>query len=149
MSKRLDHRPLTLADACAFVTKLHRHHRAPVGHKFSLGAFEGDRLCGVAIIGRPVARLIDHTTTLEITRLCTDGTKDAASFLLGRARAAVFALGYRKLITYTLPSEGGASLRGAGYQLVGQRGGGTWSCPSRPRTDKAPTEPKFLWETAA
>lgn len=148
MSSRLDHRPISFADACVFVALRHRHHRAPPGHKFSLAAYEGDRLCGIAIIGRPVARMIDHTTTLEITRLCTDGTKDAPSFLLGRARAAVFALGYRRLITYTLPSEGGASLRGAGYRLIGERGGGKWSRPERKRLDDHPTEPKLLWEAA-
>jgi hypothetical protein len=146
--KRLRHRRIEFADACTFVAELHRHHKPPTGHRFSIGAYEGDRLCGVAMMGRPVARALDPRTTLEVTRLCTDGTKDAASFLLGRARAACFALGFDRLITYTLPSEGGASLRAAGFKLLGVRGGGSWSCPSRPRVDAAPTEQKHLWEAA-
>ena len=62
--------------------------------------------------------------TLEVTRLCTDGTKNACSFLYGKAARAAFALGYRRIGTYTLPDEGGASLRAAGWKLIGERGGG-------------------------
>lgn len=137
---------VTLKDANGFVEKHHRHHKPVVGHKFSLGAVKNEVLVGVAIVGRPVSRMRDDGTTLEVTRLCTDGTKNACSFLYGAAARACFALGYERLGTYTLPSEGGASLRAAGWRLVGKRGGGSWSVPSRPRIDKHPTEPKLLWE---
>lgn len=139
--------PMDLADANAFVSKHHRHHGPVVGHKFSLGVM-GDELHGVAIIGRPVARGLDDGWTLEVTRVATDGTRNAASALYGAARRATFALGYRKLVTYTLPSESGASLRAAGYRLIGEAGGGSWSCPSRPRVDKHPTQHKLRWEVA-
>jgi hypothetical protein len=145
---KLDLATVTLSEANAFVAKLHRHHKPVVGHKFSLGAILGGSLVGVAIIGRPVSRMRDDGLTLEVTRLCTDGTKSACSFLYGAAARACFALGFKRIGTYTLPSEGGTSLRAAGWKLLGERGGGSWSRQDRPRTDKAPTEPKLLWEAA-
>lgn len=138
--------PVPLPEANAFVEKWHRHHKPVVGHKFSLGAVKDGKLVGVAIVGRPVSRMRDNKLTLEVTRLCTDGTRNACSFLYGAAARATFALGFIRLGTYTLPSEGGASLRAAGWKLIGERGGGSWSCPSRPREDKHPTELKLLWE---
>ena len=137
---------ISLAEANNFVALHHRHHQAVVGHKFSLAAVRDGELIGVAIVGRPVSRLRDDGLTLEVTRLCTDGSRNACSFLYGAAARAAFALGYRRIGTYTLPDEGGASLRAAGWQLVGPRGGGSWSRESRPRTDRHPTQPKLLWE---
>lgn len=135
--------------AADFVSRLHRHHIAPVGHKFSLAAMDGERLCGVAIVGRPVARMRDDGMTLEVTRLCTDGTKNACSFLYGAAARATFALGYRRIGTYILASEEGTTLRAAGWKLIGERGGGSWSVPSRPRLDKHPLQTKLLFERSA
>lgn len=146
MGEKLALCPVSLEEANAFVAGLHRHHDAVVGHKFSLGAMLGGKLVGVAIIGRPVSRMRDNGGTLEVTRLCTDGTRNVCSFLYGAAARATFALGYRRLGTYTLPSEGGASLRASGWRLIGERGGGSWSRQSRLRADKHPTEPKLLWE---
>lgn len=147
--KRLHHGRIEFRDAAAFVSLHHRHHTPPVGHLFSLGAYEGDRLCGVVIVGRPVARGRQDGLTCEVTRLCTDGTKDACSFLYGRAAKAALALGYRRIGTYTLASEAGASLRGAGWRCIGEVKGRSWNCPSRPRTDKHPTDDKLLWELVA
>ncbi len=128
--------PVRLADACAFVTQLHRHHAAPVGHKFSLGVVAGAQLVGVAIVGRPTARYLDNGTTLEVTRTCTDGTPNANSALYGAAWRATKALGYDRLVTFTQAGESGASLRGAGWRVVGERPArGGWSCTSRPRED--------------
>jgi hypothetical protein len=149
MTGRLALLPITLADANAFVQRLHRHHPPVVGHKFSLAAVKGGQVVGVAIIGRPVSRVRDDGLTLEVTRLCTDGTRNACSFLYGAAARATFALGYRRIGTYTLPSEGGASLRAAGWQLVGERGGGSWSRPARHRDDCHPIQVKLLWERYA
>jgi hypothetical protein len=146
---RLELAPISLEQANAFVRRHHRHHKPVVGHKFSLAALQGGRLVGVAIVGRPVSRVRDDGWTLEVTRLCTDGTRNACSFLCGAAARAAFALGYRRIGTYTLPREGGASLRASGWKLIGERGGGSWSCPSRPRADRHPTEPKLLWELSA
>lgn len=139
--------PVTLDVANQWVESLHRHHRKVVGHKFSLGVQdEAGCLHGVAIVGRPVARFLDDGWTLEVTRVCTDGTPNAPSALYGAARRATFALGYRKLITYTLKSEKGGSLRAAGWKLIGEAGGGSWNVPSRPRIDKHPLELKLKWE---
>lgn len=139
--------PISFSDACRFIEKLHRHHIPTVGHKFSIGVSVNDDIVGVAVVGRPIARGNDNGFTLEVTRLCTDGTKNAPSILYGACRRAAWALGYRRLITYTLPQEGGASLRASGFKLLGERGGGSWSRNSRPRIDKHPLEAKWLWES--
>lgn len=144
----MDKRAIPLAQANEFVFALHRHHPPVVGHKFSIGAVKDEKLVGVVIVGRPVSRHRDDGITLEVTRLCTDGTKNACSFLYGAAAKAAFALGYKRIGTYTLPDEGGASLRAAGWKLIGERGGGNWNVPSRPRDDTELREPKLLWELA-
>lgn len=141
--------PVELGEANAFVSEYHRHHGPVVGHKFSIGAALDSKIVGVAIIGRPVSRIRDDGLTLEVTRLCTDGTKDACSFLYGAARRATFALGYKRLGTYILASENGASLKAAGWRLVGEVTARSWSCPSRPRIDRTPLQGKFLFEVNA
>lgn len=103
---------------------------------------------GVAIVGRPVSRHRDDGNTLEVTRLCTDGTRNACSFLYGAAARACFALGYRRIGTYLLASENGASVKAAGWRLIGQTPGKSWSVPSRPRDDKHPLGPRTLFELA-
>lgn len=138
--------PLPLDEANAFVEQHHRHHPPVVGHKFSMGAVKDDRVVGVAIVGRPVARRLDDGMTLEVTRVCTDGTPNACSFLYSAAWRATRALGYLRLVTYTLATESGASLRAAGWQVVGETPGRSWSCPSRPRVDKHPLQMKLRWE---
>lgn len=141
--------PLTFGEACEFILLHHRHHLPSVGHKFSMGVADTTgTIRGVATVGRPVSRMLDDGMTLEVNRVATDGCPNACSALYGAARRACFALGYRNLITYTLPSEGGASLRGAGWKLIGEAGGGSWDTPtsSRPRVDKHPTQEKIKWE---
>jgi len=146
MPERLQLIPITLASANAFVIAHHRHHTVVQGHKFSLGAQIGGHIVGVAIVGRPVARMRDDGETLEVTRLCTDGYPNACSFLYGAAARAAWALGYRRIGTYILTSERGVSLRAAGWRLVGECGGGSWSRKGRPRADTHPIEPKLLFE---
>ena len=147
--RELDAIPLTLSEANELVRRLHRHHPPVVGHKFSIGAVVGGEIVGAAIIGRPVARLLDDGLTLEVTRLATDGTRNACSFLYGRAARATFALGYKRIGTYILASESGASLKAAGWRLIGQAGGGTWNRENRPRIDLAPTQAKLRFELKA
>lgn len=143
-------RPISITAANAVVSAWHRHHRPVAGAKFAISAVDAaGTVVGVVIVGRPVARASDDGRTAEVTRCCTDGTRNACSMLYRAAWRAAVAMGYRRLITYTLTSETGASLRGAGFKLLGQRGGGSWNCPSRPRLDKHPTEKKFAWEIAA
>lgn len=124
--------PLSLAEANEFVRRHHRHHRPVVGHKFSIGAALGDQVVGVAIVGRPVSRHRDDGLTLEVTRLCTDGTENACSFLYGAAWRAAKALGFHRIGTYTLPEEGGASLRAAGWKNLYTTGRPNWSRGGRP-----------------
>lgn len=139
--------PVSLEEANAFVTANHRHHKPVVGHKFSIAVANGEGIRGVAIVGRPVARGLDDGWTLEVNRCCTDGTRNACSMLYAAAWRAAKAMGFRKLVTYTLPNEGGASLRAAGWKLIGQRGGGNWNTPARPRidTDELLRGQKSLW----
>ena len=137
---------IRLADANAFVAAHHRHHRPVTGHKFSLGCEQDGRLVGVAIVGRPVSRYLDDGKTLEVNRLCTTGEKNACSFLYGAAARAAKALGYRKIITYTLASEPGASLRAAGWRCAGLAGGLRWTGKRRPPQDLYPAEQKLRYE---
>lgn len=141
--------PISLREANAFVAEHHRHHKPVRGARFALAAYVEERMVGVVIVGRPVSRCIDRTRYCEVTRLCTDGARNSCSFLYGAARRASAALGYERLLTYTLPEEGGASLRGAGFTLVARTRGGSWDTPSRRRGDYAPTTPKDRWELAA
>lgn len=140
--------PLELGEANAFVAQHHRHHVPVVGHKFSFGAAKDGSVVGVAIVGRPVSRMRDDGLTLEVTRLCTDGTRNACSFLYGAAARAAFALGYKRIGTYILASEPGTSLSAAGWRQIGETKGGSWSRDSRPRIDKHPTQSKLLFEAA-
>jgi hypothetical protein len=143
---RLTVERISLGEANAFVSEHHRHHKPVVGHLFSIGAAADGRIVGVAIVGRPVARMRDDGITAEVTRLATDGTKNACSFLYGACARAVFALGFKRIGTYILASEPGTSLTGAGWRLIGQAGGGSWSWSNRPRVDKHPTQGKLLFE---
>lgn len=121
--------PITFKTACEFVTRLHRHHKKPVGHKFSIGVIdESGELRGVAMVGRPVARAYDDGLTAEVNRTCTDGCPNANSALYGAAWRTAKAMGYTRLITYTQDGESGASLRGAGWSVVAQRAArGSWA----------------------
>ncbi len=102
--------PVTLAEANAFVREHHRHHQPVPGSKFQLAVADESTIRGVAIVGRPVARMLDDGLTLEVNRTCTDGAKNANSALYGACRRAAWALGYTKLITYTLQDESAAHL---------------------------------------
>ena len=145
-SPRLRVVPVTLSEANLFVSRHHRHHPPARGCRFCVGAELAGALVGVAIAGRPVARLLDDGETLEVVRLCCDGTPNAPSMLLGAVRRAARALGYTRAITYTLPAEGGASLLAAGWRRTKLTGGGQWSRPSRLRKPAVAPEQKLLWD---
>jgi hypothetical protein len=141
--------PITLREARSYVEENHRHHNAPQGGIFAIAVSEGETVHGVAIVGRPVARMAADGWTAEVVRLCTDGARNAPSMLYRACWRAARAMGYRRCITYTLPEEGGASLRGAGFKLIGSAGGGSWSRANRPRIDTHPTQEKLRWEITA
>lgn len=138
--------PVSLKDANAFVAEHHRHHKPTRGHKFSIGCEMDGRLVGVAIVGRPVSRYLDNGWTLEVNRLCTTGERNACSMLYAAAARAAKAMGYRKIITYTLDSEPGASLRAAGWTCAGPAGGERWTGQRRPVADLYPAQMKLRYE---
>jgi hypothetical protein len=143
---RLTIERLNLDEANAFVRQCHRHRGPVVGHLFSLGAALNGKIVGVAIVGRPVARGRDDGVTAEVTRLATDGTRNACSFLYGGAARAAFALGYKRIGTYILATERGTTLRATGWRMIGEVRARSWSRDSRPRVDKDPMQAKFLFE---
>lgn len=128
--------PVTMKQANEFVLSHHRHHGKVRGCKFCIGATDKDGILhGVAIVGRPVSRYLDNGSTTEVTRLCTDGYRNACSFLYGACVRIARQMGYARLLTYILDSEDGASLRASGWTDKGICGGGNWNVPSRPRAD--------------
>lgn len=141
--------PIDFAEACQFVRRLHRHHKPAQGHKFSIAVNDGARVVGVLTAGRPVSRILDDGITVEVTRCCTDGTPNACSILYASAWRAARALGFCRMITHTLPDEGGASLRASGARRVAETRGGRWSRATRTRLDDHPTCPKWRWEWTA
>ena len=144
--------PVTITRARMFVNEYHRHHRAPPGGLFAIGAArEGEsELQAVAIVGRPISRMLDDGLTAEVTRLCVrDGVLNACSMLYAACWRAARAMGYRRLVTYILASEPGITLRAAGWHCIGQAGGGRWSRKKRPRPDNHPTQKKVRWEMSA
>lgn len=139
--------PIGFRAACSYVERVHRHHRPPRGHKFSIALIKGeDEVVGVIMAGRPVNRVLDDGLTIEINRLATDGTFNACSMLYGAAVRASKALGYWRVVTYTLPSEGGASLRASGWRLDGVTAGGQWvEWKSLKRSNDWPVDSKCRW----
>lgn len=138
--------PIDFATAKAHVAAWHRHHRPPVGHKFSIGAMEEGEIVGVLVAGRPVARHYDDGFTIEVTRSATNGHPNANSMLYGAAARAAFALGYDRIITYTQAGESGASLRAAGYRVLARRSPRKgWDAPSRPRINRNDEIERTLW----
>lgn len=135
-------RPIHLKEANEFVKKYHRHNIPTVGGKFAISCYDGDRICGVAICGRPVSRKLDDGLTLEIYRNCTDGTRNACSILYGACSRIAKSMGYKKIITYTLQSENGASLKASGFIFDGEAGGKVWTGSRKREYFVAPKEMK-------
>jgi hypothetical protein len=140
--------PIELRRANAFVAQFHRHSRPVRGQKFSVAVVKaGESMVhGVAIAGRPIARGLQDGFTIEILRVCTDGARNACSILYGACCRAAAAMGYRTAVTYTLASEGGASLRAAGFRPAGEVKERQWGCVSRPREDRDLVGDKVRWE---
>jgi hypothetical protein len=143
--------PIKLTEASEFVKNFHRHNKPPAGGVFAVGVSDGQKLCGVAIVGRPVARYLDNGETLEVTRCCVveEAPKGACSFLYSRCWQAAKALGWKKLITYTLQSESGASMRGVGWRCVAElkrnNAAGWQNRPGR-EWQSVVGQAKFRWE---
>ena len=133
----LEIRPVTLRAANAYVAQHHRHNIPTNGHKWSLACYDGDRLCGVAIAGQPVARRLDDGMTIEVRRVCTDGTHNACSALYGACARVAKEMGYARILTYTLVTEPGTSLKASGWKDMGEAGGGFLERPLSPKGSDA------------
>lgn len=139
-------RPTELRIANEFIAAHHRHHKPVQGHRFSISVWDADNIVGVATIGRPVARLAGNPLeVLEITRLCTDGTKNACSKLYSAAARIGKEMGYKRIQTYILESEPGTSLLAAGWKCERITTGDTWTRKNRSRRTDQPTCPKQRW----
>jgi hypothetical protein len=148
--------PVEQRVAKSFVRDHHRHCPPPAGWRFGTGVRNGpglDSLIGVAMVGRPVGRF-DPSKVLEVNRVCiredvSPGLVwNACSMVYGWAARQAKKRGFQKIVTYTLESEDGTSLRAAGWVPEFRTRGGTRSCKSRPRVDKTSTEPKVRWAPA-
>lgn len=137
--------PLERQACCEFVDAMHRHHDPVKRDRFRIGAEVEGKLVGVVQVGNPVARALCDGKTMEVVRLCTDGTPNVCSFLYGAAARAAKELGYSKIITYILESEPGMSLKAAGWHKEADIRGHSWDTPSRPRTTTSPTCDKQRW----
>ena len=114
--------PISTSEANHFVANFHRHNKPVQGAKFAIGASDGSRLVGVAICGNPVSATLMDGFTLEVTRVCVldDAPKNTCSFLYGRCWRIWQQMGGRRMVTYTLQTESGSSLKGAGWKIVGE-----------------------------
>lgn len=146
---RLELVPISQDAAFAFIAAHHRHHKPPVGDILRVAVALEGAVVGVACWGRPVSRGLDDGFTAEVTRVCSDGTPNACSMLYGACVRMALAAGYRKVVTYVLRTEDGASARAAGFRVIAEVKGRSWSCTSRPRIDKHPTQGKLRLEFQA
>jgi hypothetical protein len=143
---------VTLQEAKAFVGEHHRHNKPPVSWRWGHAVYNGHELVAVAMVGRPVARMIDGKTTVEVNRLCVNPKLDpelawnACSMLYGASAKEAKRRGFERIITYTLETESAGTLKAAGWSSTHRTRGGSWNRPSRGRTDKAPTCRKIRWE---
>ena len=147
--------PMTIREANDFVANFHRHNKPVQGAKFAVGASDGEKLVGVAIVGRPISRHLDDGVTAEVTRCCVleQAPKGAPSFLYARCWRAWSAMGGERLVTYTLVSESGASLRGAGWRVVAQSSGAVegkgWTTRAGREWQTVTGQAKLRWEVQA
>jgi hypothetical protein len=141
--------PLTQREAKAFVERHHRHSVVPRGCVGQVGiTTDGETVCGVAMWGRPVNRVLDADPyTAEVLRVCVlEDVRNGCSKLYAACWQAARGAGYRRLITYTLKSEPGSSLRAVGARVIGEVKARSWDTPSRPRVDRDERQDRLVWE---
>ena len=135
-------RPISIRQANVYVEQNHRHHGSKTGCRFAVACYDdNDRLCGVAICSNPVARNADDGLTLEVSRLCTDGTRNACSMLYGACARIAKDMGFLKIQTYILESETGTSLKASGWECEGVAGAVNWQKCNSQRQIKRDNEP--------
>jgi hypothetical protein len=137
---------LELKEANEYVLKNHRHHKPVTGHRFSFGVEVEGKLIGVCIVGRPVSRKTDQKNVCEVLRCCTDGTKNACSFLYSNASKIAKLLGFELIQTFILESEHGSSLKASNWEFISHSKGGSWNSKSRDgRREDQPMCKKQKW----
>jgi hypothetical protein len=141
-------RPMTRDQANAYIKDHHRHHGRVAGHRFISGAELGGELVGVAVGGRPRARMVEQYRHVEVSRLCAAGERNVCSFLYSRCARVAREMGFASIFTAILESETGGSLLASGWLYAYTTRGGSQNRPARPRVDKSPTEPKQVWAPA-
>lgn len=144
MTQRLTTWPCTVKAATKYVLENHRHLKKVNGGRFAVAAHDGTRIVGVGVVGNG-PRVWEGTGKMIITRVATDGTRNACSLILGALCRAGASLGYTEAWTYTLPEEPGTSLKAAGFEDMGLTDGGEHDRPSRPRKPAVRPEPKRRW----
>lgn len=124
----IDLRPMTLAEAGAFVTKHHRHHKKKHA-RWSVGAEVNGELVGVVVVGNPVAVGLNNGKTFEVLRLCVveDAPRNTCSRLLGAAWRASKAMGVTRLVSYLRADERGHSYTASGWRCVADVKGREWN----------------------
>lgn len=143
--------PVTIRFANDFVGKHHRHNKPTQGAKFAIGAMHDGEVVGVAIVGRPISRMLDDGMTVEVTRVCVldDAPKNTCSFLYGRCWRIWQQMGGKRMVTYTLQTEPGSSLKGAGWKIAGEVKPKGWDMPNRQRNwQEVYGQTKFRWEVS-
>jgi len=145
--------PLTLKEANEFVTTHHRHNKKCQGHRFSIGCIKDNDMVGVAICGRPLSRRLDSQLVLEVLRVCIKdpAPKNACSYLYARAWKIWQSMGGNKILTYTLASESGASMRAVGWDKVSEtkplsKNAKGWETRDNRQTQPVNFQLKFRWE---
>lgn len=147
----MTHAPITLKEANRFVGLEHRHNKEVRGMRWALAAYVDEKMVGVVIVGRTTAAGLHHPLRAEVTRMATDGTRNACSYLYGAATRVARAMGYRSLITYTRQDESGSSLRAVGAKIVAELEPRSWEKSNRKRIRVDQTEPvaRYRWELMA
>jgi hypothetical protein len=129
----LELRPIGTREASAVVKRLHRHLPRVVGGLFAVSVFDNDELVGVGVASRPKARFLQDGFTVEISRVATDGHRNACSKIYGALCRACAAIGVRRVVTFTRTDEPGTSLRAAGFTEAGLTREQSWDRPQRHR----------------
>jgi hypothetical protein len=142
--------PITISEAKEYIQNYHRHNKPPVSGKFAIGVSDGNGLVGVSVVGRPVNISMDDGFTAEVYRVCTtdDSPKNVCSMLYGASWRAWKAMGGKKMITYTLQSESGSSVKAAGWKIVAETKPGTWHIYRNRDWQPIYGQMKFRWEAA-
>lgn len=147
---KLEAVPLPLRVCNEYIENFHRHNKPVQGSKFSFGCKYKGKLVAVCVVGRPISRFKDDGYTAEVTRICVfdDAPNGVNSFLYARSWRAWKAMGGKRIITYTLQSESGCSLRGANWRIINEveinkKQG--WLNRDNRKLQQASKEPKFCW----